>query len=178
MNVGLISSRYARALYDFSVNAGEEGVVYEELKALLSHLNKMPEFAEALSSPIFTQERKLLLLEKAAGKNLSDSLQRFFRLLTKHRREDILADICHSYKLTYDKEKGIIWVKLITAVPVEKDKIDQILNKLEVGSGKKIELTHIVQQDIIGGYILITDGKRLDASIKTRLMNIRKTLTI
>jgi len=178
MNVGLISVRFARALYDFSASAGEEDMVHKELKILLSHINKTPEFSDALVSPIIPQENKLKLLNTAIGGMSSNSLQRFFKLLIDHRREYILADICLSYNLIYEKEKGILRVRITTAVPLDQVRSEQILNHLEKSTGKKIELTKVVQPDIIGGYVLTTDGKRLDASVRTRLMDIRKYLTI
>ncbi len=50
--------------------------------------------------------------------------------------------------------------------------------RIENATGKKINLTHVVQPDIIGGFVLTTDEKRLDASVKTRLQDIRKKLTL
>lgn len=178
MNVGLISYRFARALYDFSASAAEEDKVYHELKLLLSQINRIPEFSDALVSPIVPQENKMKLLKIATGVDVSNSVLRFFKLLIDHKREDILADICHSYKLIYDEEKGVLRVRLATAIPIDDDRISRILKKLGNSTGKKIELTHVVQPEIIGGYVLTTDEKRLDASVRTRLMNIRKKLTI
>lgn len=178
MNVGLISSRFARALYDFSASAGEEDIVYEELRLLLNQVTRMSGLSDALISPIVPQENKLKLLKTATGKMSSNSVQRFFKLLLDHRREYLLADICLSYKLIYEKEKGVLRVRLTTAVPLDKERSAHILHQLEKSTGKKIELTHVVQPDIIGGYILTTDEKRLDVSVRTRLMDIRKKLTI
>lgn len=178
MNVSLISFRFARALFDFAASAGEEETVLDELKLLKDQLQNITEFNDTLMSPIVPQETKLKLLKTATGKTCSYSLQRFFNMLLDHKRENILLDICHSYKLVYEKEKGFLRVRITTAVPLDKERSAQILEKLEKSTGRKIELTYLVQPDIIGGYVLTTDEKRLDASVKTRLMNVRKNLTI
>jgi F-type H+-transporting ATPase subunit delta len=178
MNVGLISTRFARALYDFSSLEGEEGVVRDELKLLQGKVHNISEFNDALLSPIVPQEKKLSLLNAAVGETPSKSVQRFFRLLIDHKRENMLADICHSYRLLFEKEKGIIRARLTTAIPIDDERSSHVKRQLEKSTGKKIELTCLVQPEIIGGYILTTDEKRLDASVRTKLAGIRKNLTI
>jgi len=178
MNVGLIAARYAKALYEFSASAGEENRVYEELEMIHEQVVQVHEFGETLLSPIVSHESKIRLMQLAVGKTPSASLNRFFKLLLNHRREALLPAVCHSYKRLYDKEKGILKVRLTTAVPIGTKREKAILQQLEASTGKKIELMLAVQPDIIGGYVLMTDEKRLDASVKTKLLTIRKQLTI
>ncbi|MDP4277826.1 MAG: F0F1 ATP synthase subunit delta [Bacteroidota bacterium] len=178
MNVGLISARFAKALYDFSVSAGEDEMVHEELIMVHKQLNEVPVLGETLLSPIVSAEDKIRLMIAATGRIPTASLTRFFRLLIAHRREELLPSICESYMRLFDKEKGILKVRLITAVPLEETKKDKIVSQLETSTHKKVELSMLVQPDIIGGFVLMTDEKRLDASVRTSLKNIRRQMTI
>lgn len=177
MNVNLISYRFARALYDYSASVGEEDEVYGELELLQEQLNQSG-FTDALDSPLVSFDGKLRLLNISCGNKASDSIQRFFGLVLSHRREYLLPEICHSFKKVYENEKGIMQVCLTTAIPLDEERSARILGKLEKSTGKKIELIRVVQPDIIGGYVLSTDEKRLDVSVRTKLINIRKKLTI
>jgi F-type H+-transporting ATPase subunit delta len=178
MNIGLISARFAKALYDYSSSAGEEDIVMGELNLLFDIINNIQELNDSLNSPIVSYESKLNLLITATGGNPSDSCRRFFQMLLNHRREYMIDDICVKYRQVYETEKNILRVRLTTAVPLDNQRTNTLHNKLENATGKKINLTHVVQPDIIGGFVLTTDEKRLDASVKTRLQDIRKKLTL
>ncbi len=178
MNAVLIAFRYARALYDFSKETGEEGVVLDELKLIREQLLAVPDLLPALQSPLVEGTVKLKLMRMALANTPSTSLERFFNLLMNHQRENSLLDICRAYKRVYDKEQGIIKVRVTTAVPLDPQQKDAFKTKMEASSGKKIELRFMVNPEIIGGYVLTTDEKRLDASVKNQLQAIQKKLTI
>ena len=43
--------------------------------------------------------------------------------------------------------------------------------------GKKADLNEIIDESIVGGFILNVGDRRLDESIKTKLHNIKRELT-
>jgi F-type H+-transporting ATPase subunit delta len=178
MNTGLISARFAKALYDYSSSVSEEDAVMGELNLLFDIINNIQELSDSLKSPLVPYESKLNLLITATGGSTSDSNRRFFQMLLNHRREYLIDDICVKYRQVYETEKNILRVRLTTAVPLDNQRTNTLHNKLENATGKKIHLTHSVQPDIIGGFVLTTDEKRLDASVRTRLQDIRKKLTL
>ena len=59
MNIGLISARFAKALYDYSSSAGEEDIVMGELNLLFDIINNIQELNDSLNSPIVSYESKL-----------------------------------------------------------------------------------------------------------------------
>ena len=76
----------------------------------------------------------------------------------------------------YRKSEGIAVVKIITAVPLEKEMEDKILFRISKMLGKKIELQKSVDPAIEGGFIIDIDDYRLDASVASRLRQIRRQL--
>ncbi|HBL73265.1 MAG TPA: ATP synthase F1 subunit delta [Bacteroidales bacterium] len=178
MNAGQIAVRYAKALYEAAAEVGEESLIHDALELIQQQASLVPAFPEALMSPLVDEEAKLGLMRVAGGDNQPASLERFFKLLVDHGREDALIEICQAFKLRYDKEKGIVKVRLITAVALDEAREAVIRKKLEDSTGRLIELSLQVKPEIIGGYILMTDEKRLDASVRTQLLTIQKQLTI
>jgi F-type H+-transporting ATPase subunit delta len=178
MNVGLIAVRYSKALYDFSMETGEADEVLLELNHFFKQTIELKALAGTLSSPVVDQASKLRLLRLASGGQTCTALERFFKLIMAHKREDILPDISLKFRQLYEEKMGILNVKLITAVPIDANRQAAFQKQLEESTGKKIVLTLGVQPEIIGGFILKTDEKRLDASIKNRLQTVKKQLTV
>lgn len=178
MNVGQLAVRYAKALYEVASEAGEDVVVHDALEHVALNLSQLPEAVATLQSPLVEDSTKLSLLRTAGGGTLPATLERFFNLLVERGREEALVHICQAYKRLYDQEKGIIHVRLMTAHPLDDHRIEAIRKKLEASTGRIIELIPQVNPDLIGGYVLMTDDKRLDASVRTRLLSIQKQLTL
>ncbi len=178
MNVGQIAVRYAKALYDVAAEAGEEVQVHDVLLMIQQQASELSAFSDTLMSPLVEGEAKLNLMRVAGGGTVPASLERFFNLLVDHGREEALVPICQAYKNRYDKEKGIVKVRLITAIDLDEPRSTAIREKLEATTGRQIELTFLVRPEIIGGYILMTNDKRLDVSVRTQLSSIQKQLTL
>ncbi len=70
--------------------------------------------------------------------------------------------------------KGIYTVTLITAIPVSDDVKNIIISKIKLaGHMKEVELLTEVQENIIGGFILEGNGRRIDASVAYDLTKIK-----
>ena len=81
-----------------------------------------------------------------------------------------------SYQDLYRLRNGIVPVQLITATPVgdeRRARLKQLVENVEHGS---VEWTHSVDPSIDGGFVLLVDGFRLDASVAGKLQRIRKEL--
>lgn len=178
MNVGQIAVRYAKALYESAAEAGEEVQVHDALLMIHQQSTLITAFSETLKSPLVEGEAKLSLMRVAGGGAVPAILERFFKLLVDHGREDALMAICQAYKNRYDREKGIVKVRLITAIALDEQREKAIREKLEASTGRLIELTLQVRPEIIGGYILMTNDKRLDVSVRAQLSTIQKQLTL
>ena len=52
MDIGTISSRYAKALFSLAKDKGQESRVYDDMKMLADSFSMEPELRGALSNPI------------------------------------------------------------------------------------------------------------------------------
>jgi F-type H+-transporting ATPase subunit delta len=68
-------------------------------------------------------------------------------------------------------------VKITTAVPVDAATLDVIKKKVQAGSDKKIDLESAVNANLIGGFVLESDGNLFDASVLRDLNDIKKQFT-
>ena len=117
MDIGTISSRYAKALFSLAKEKGLETRVYDDMKMLADSFSLEPGLRVALGNPILPAEEKLKLLTAAGGIEVSDLYERFMHLVLEHKRESLLLFMAHIYIHLYRKDKRITRVQFSTAVP-------------------------------------------------------------
>lgn len=154
MDAGLIASRYANALLLFAHEKQQEDRVYEDAHAL---------------------KHAMLAKDDVPGciENLSESMQRFLALVIHNKRVEYIPAILHTYRVLYRQEKGITRAWLTTAAE-DPELVDKLRTLMKLQGYTQVDFKTEVNPDLIGGFILQVDDKRLDASIARQLRTIRK----
>ena len=98
----------------------------------------------------------------------------FNKLLVTKGRESNLPEIAAAVVNQYNKLKGISNVKITTATPISEETKNAILNKVKASADRKFELETAVDESLIGGFLLETEGNLVDASILRDLKDISK----
>ena len=176
MDIGIISSRYAKALFSLAKEKGLESRVYEDMKMLANSFSDEPGLEDVINNPIIPADEKFKLLITAGGVEVSDLYKRFIHLLLEHKRENFLLFMAHVYIHLYREDKRITRVLFSTAVPVNDEVKEHLQNKLKEETGSTIEFSGIVQPELIGGFRLRIGNYRIDASYATQLRDIRHRL--
>ena len=176
MDIGTISTRYAKALLQYAADTGTEPLFYDAMRRLEQAFRAFPRLREALLNPVLTKKEKLSLLvtaclgEEAAPREFT----RFMTLVLKNGREEFLQYICLTFLHFYRKEHHIVVGRLITAVPVS----EEVKRRIELGTSHRLqahtELKTEVDPGIEGGFILDINGMRLDACIATQLKSVKR----
>ncbi len=176
MNSGIVVSRYAAALLRYSTETGEAAKVYGQIGRLVRMAGGLPSLKDAmLRHRELSPEKKIELAGAAVQEPLADSLSRFVMLVHSHRRMELMFRIFLSFMKQYRSANNVKAGRLVTAVPI--DGLAQKIEHLVSGNtGAQVELETKTDPSIIGGFILETDGYRLDASAAGRLCAIRHEL--
>ena len=154
MDAGMIASRYANALLLFASETKEEKRVYDDAAVLRLALQEKSDVAGCIEK-------------------LCEPLQRFLALVIRNKRVEYLPAILQDYRALYRRKKGITRAWLTTAV--ENPELAGKLAELMKRQGfTKIDFKTEVNPDLIGGFIVQVEDKRLDASIASQLRDIRK----
>lgn len=176
MNEGLISKRYAKALYYHAADLGEETLLHHRMQILEGVLRKMPELRESLRSPMITPEDKLGLLRNATGKEPEQSYLDFIALVVSNHRTDTLFMITLSYQQFYRQKKNISVVRLTSARKMSTKALDRIRHLTEQQTHGKVEFSNRIDPSIDGGFIFQLNDYRIDASVKGQLNQISRRL--
>lgn len=175
MNSGAISRRYAKALFAYAKENQKEDVVYKQVKGLIRHYLKVPELRQAIENPTIDREQKLTLLKEAGKReNTCEEFDRFLDLVLREGREKLLLFIFYSYLDLYRTEKNIHRGKLITAVPLPEETKNTLRNLITKKLTGTIEFDTKVDPNLLGGYILVMEFHRVDASVASQLRGVKK----
>jgi len=177
MDIGVISTRYARALLRTATDAKLEDQVYHDMMTVAQSYIEVPQLRHTIAGPMLPKEKKQALLEAAAGEKAAELTRSFISLVLKEDRETVMQFIANSYVTLYRKQKNVIRGKLTTAVAVSPDTEQKMRQMVEGKTHGTVEFETEVNPDIIGGFILEYDTYRMDASVKSKLNTILSKLS-
>lgn len=170
-----LAQRYAKSLIDLSVELKRLDTVYDDIVLLNEICNKSHEFVLMLKSPIINDDKKYKIIAGVTENKISETTQTFIKLLSSKNRESALPEIISSFIEQYNKLKEIHKVKLTTAAPLSDIVKNSFIEKIEATNRlKNIELETVVNEKLIGGFILEMEGKLIDASILRDLNDVKK----
>lgn len=175
MNESKISVRYAKAFFLAAKEGKTLDEVAKDVKLLKASL-EVDGFRTFLESPVIKITDKRKLMNSVFGKNINKVTYAFFDLILTNKRENFLRDILRNFIDLYKEEKGIQQARLIVPSPISEDYHKKFITLLENTFKVTIELEEVIDEDIIGGFILNVDHQQYDASVKTQLNRIKKKL--
>lgn len=173
MNIGVVSRRYAKALYEYAKEHNAQVAVYENMKQLKGVLREAKELPVMLKNPSLTCSEKVALVCSAI--RATTVFEHFIALVVKNGREDMLLYIAYAYIEIYRKENNVVAMKVTTAVPMPGHLFDKV-ERVVARENASVEVKNIVDESIIGGFLCEADNVRLDASVSNQLARIRKKL--
>ncbi len=88
----------------------------------------------------------------------------------------LLGRVAAAYEDAAEEALDAVVVDVTTAVPLDDHLRDVISKKFSADLGHAVRLNEIVDPSILGGFIASTHGKRMDASIRTRISDARVVL--
>lgn len=176
MNTGLISSRYALTLLNFSIENGEQDEVYDKMKLLSEVYLNTHILRHALNNRSILKSDKKKILITACGGNLPISLDKMLDLILNNEREDVLHFIALQYIKLYREKYKIQSAKLTTAYSMDNEETERFLSRIEKIVNENIELETETNPDIIGGFILQLGDYRWDASMSGKLSRLKNTI--
>ncbi|QBJ85573.1 ATP synthase F1 subunit delta [Chryseobacterium gleum] len=169
-----VAKRYAQGLLDFTNESGQTAAVFSEMKDVVKIMSESKDLNKFFLTPYIDAKKKIEVANEIF-KGLSASSQNLITLVIKHGRENQLKNIAQEFINKVEDINGVQRITLTTATQLSKENIDQILRSTNlVNVNSNFDLKHIINQDILGGYILRVGDQQVDASVKTKLNQVKK----
>ena len=174
----VLASRYAEAFMDLVQEAGDvDGHVTDLRAAAADLLAHDAALFRVLCNPVFIlEERRAVLtaaLEAIGPRPLTRNLLHV--LLDKHRIA-ILPDLVEACAEQADARSGRVKVRVDCAEPLSPQLEAEVRTALEGVTGRTVLLDTRVDASLIGGMVARVGGKVYDASLRTRLEDLKHRL--
>ena len=169
-----IAAPYARALFDFSVEKNIMHQITADFQNLDIFLEETPELMEYLTNPIVKQEVKSGILTKTLKSQLNTETFNFLMVLVERDRINLLTAVIDSYLELIYQTASIKMIEVSTASAFTNLQKDTLIQKLkELTNAREIRL---VEPSLIGGFLIKTDSKVIDFTVKNQLQKLAKHL--
>lgn len=169
---------YAAVLFDGAFEAGGQEAVLEvrdQMVRVAEAMRTNMELSVALSDPGYTPEQRGELARNVfAGCNpvLLDVLA----VLAERGDAALLPRVLENYAEQLQSKLNLCVVGVTTAVPLDDALRRIITEKAEADLDTNVVLRESVDKSILGGIIMSTNGKRIDASVASQLDHARNVL--
>jgi F-type H+-transporting ATPase subunit delta len=168
---------YAEALLRLAEQQGQADAVGDDLAALRTDvMQRHPELEEFLSSMSVGRARKEEVLRGAFHGRASELLLNFLLVLNAHDRLELLRATAEAYQELLDQRRHRIPVLVRSAVPLSEQQLNRLRDEIRAtADGRPIEpiLQTRVDPDLLGGLVVQVGDFLYDASVKTRLEQIK-----
>jgi F-type H+-transporting ATPase subunit delta len=177
MSVITISKRYAKSLIDLSLEQNRLEQTNNEVRDIVNLIHQNRDLALILKSPIIKEDTKQTIFKKILEGKVSDLMLAFVAIVIKKKREPYLLSILNAFIEKYNELKDITSVTVTTAVPVDDQFKADIIELMKQKYDKKnIIVSEKVNEELIGGFVLEFEDKKLDTSVSYQLDKLRKEL--
>lgn len=171
-----VAKRYARALFGAAQKEGRLDRVLADLESLEALLKLDAALIQFLGSPHQLDETKEGLVRRLFEGRTDDLVVRLLLLLFRKGRILHLLDVIDAYRAAVEEHQGIAPAHVITAVVLDADLRDRMQKELERLTGKKVKIRPRVDPKIIGGALVMVEGKVFDRSLRHELERMRDKL--
>ena len=168
---------YARALFDFSVEKNIMHQITADFQNLDIFFNENSELTLYLTNPVINQKSKREVLVKTLESQINAETFKFLMVLVDRDRINLLNSIINNYLELVYETASIKMIEVFTALDFtdsQKDKLIQKLKKLT--NAKEIRLVTSIDTSLIGGFLIKTESKIIDFTIKNQLQQLAKHL--
>ncbi len=170
-----IAQVYARSLFEVASERKLLDRVREQLSQFADALRQNRDLQVFFFSPYFATEEKKAGLHKAV-KGADPILMNFLEALIERHRMPAIFRIQARYQELWDQANKLLPVQVTSAVPLDEATVRSVGQRIGEQTGNEIELSSTVDPEILGGIVLRVGNFILDASIRGRLNQLRKTV--
>jgi F-type H+-transporting ATPase subunit delta len=168
-----IAQVYARSLFEVAQERDELDTIREQLGQFADTLQENRDVAIFFFSPYFSTEEKKDGLRRGI-EDADPAFMNFLEALVERHRMPAIFRIRTRFEELWDETNKLLPVQITSAVELDEATVKSIGERIGQQTGNQIELSSHVDPDILGGIVLRVGNFIMDASIRSRLEQLRK----
>ena len=170
---------YAYALYEKASEEDCVNIINEEFHTLISIIENneklINKWFDILRRPDISLNQKYLLIDELDG--FSDLFLNFLKIVVKDNVSMYLDNIYSYFLNLIKKENELILVTATFGRKPSKKAQNEVMENLKIYfDTDNIDLTILIDKNILGGYKITYDGNTLDSSYKMQLERLKDSI--
>ena len=172
---GVSARRYAEAVFELAAEAGALDLWSRDLRTIADFATEA-DVARVLDSGKVPQGEKVRLMAAGVQTHVSPLAWNLVKLLASRNKLQLTRGIQTAFQELADARNGIAHATVTTAVALADDEKQAIATRLSSMTGKRVNVTSVVDEGIIGGVIARIGDQLIDGSTRTRLVALKRRL--
>lgn len=172
-----VGERYAQALFDLADETQALDAVRADLASLKAAWSESADLRRLVTSPVIAADDQGKGLVAIADKaKFHPTTKKFLGLLAQNGRARDLTAVIAGFAALYAKKTGVVAAEVISAQALSAAQMKSIQTALRSALGRDPELSARVDPSILGGLKVKVGSKLFDASLKTKLDQMKFAL--
>lgn len=171
-----IVDTYAEALFAAAQADDAVDAVGSQLEDVARTLRGHAELRDALLGDAIPSEARGAIAREVFAP-MHPAVSATLGVMAERGNVDLLSSIVDAYTVVAEEKRNMVAIEVTTVVELTDALREAIKSKYAADMGKDVVLREKVDPSIIGGIIISTSGRKIDASIFSQLESARVTLS-
>ncbi|WP_322906475.1 F0F1 ATP synthase subunit delta [Paenibacillus campi] len=171
----VVSSRYAKALFEAASDSGRVEETGQELQAVVDALAADHDFRNFIATPNISLADKEKVLENVFTGKISDVLLRTLFLLMERSRHDLFPELLNNYNKIVSDTLNVADAQVYTPFPLTEQEQAEVAATFGQLSGKRLRIQNVIDESLIGGLKVVIGDKLYDGSVSGKLERLEKS---
>lgn len=171
-----VGKRYAQALFGTAQRFDVVQAVEDDLKSIVSLMEKDKGFRDFVLAPYTSREEKVKIIERIFSDRITALTMQVLRVMLEKRREGEIEAVHNEFVVLRRAATDTIFVTVTSAEALDEGQRKALISKIEQSTAKKVEAEFNVEAALLGGVKVTFGNYVLDGSVKGALAHLRDRL--
>lgn len=169
--------RYAKAVLSLATEKQVAEAINTDMVLISKTLKTNQELDQAIKNAVVKSDVKKVILTQVFPDVNAITLE-LFKVLDANRRLDLMEAVADKFTELYDIQDGKESATVTTAVAITEEVETKVLAKIKELTNKAVTVKNIVDESILGGFILRVGDIQYNASVVNKLNKLKREFTI
>ena len=170
------TKEYAEALFALALEADSADAFAAALKEATAVFEEHPDYVEFLACYGIPTAERTAALEEVFADRLPEYVLSFLQLLCENGYIKSVFECQKEFEALYMEARRTATATVTSAVELTAEQKARLIEKVKALCGRDVSAVYTVDESIMGGVIVETDGKIIDGSLKRRLHEVKEVI--
>lgn len=169
-----LAGRYATALFELALERRELDAVAADLDRLQRTIAGSADLAHLVRSPVFGRDEQARAMAAVLERGeFHDLVRRLVGVAARNRRLFVVEQMIRAFRQILARHRGETVAQVRSATPLSDAQLQSLRQALRSAAGGEVALETDVDPGLIGGLVVQVGSRMVDASLRTKLQNLK-----